>query len=112
MLPTTQTPVPAPAEVEAVPSSKIEVKEDVPGYGFGPTASPYLAPYAYDSDSLDKQYGLRKDGDEYKFGNSTVTIDEDSNIYLKDKKFKMRGSLGAFDAQEAESRGRNDQGLS
>ena len=75
-------------EMEVDPPSKIEIKEDVPEYSFGPTASPYLAPYAYDSDSLDKQYGLRKDGDKYKIGNSTVTIDEDSNIYLKDKQFK------------------------
>jgi hypothetical protein len=37
VLPTTPTPVSAP-EVEAVPPSKIQVKEDVPEYG--PTATP------------------------------------------------------------------------
>jgi hypothetical protein len=66
----------------------MEVKEDVPVYGFGSTAAPYLAPYAYESDSLDRQYGIRKDGDKYSIGNSTVTIDGDSNIYLRDKEFK------------------------
>jgi hypothetical protein len=70
--------------VEAGPfasQSKIEYddgEEDVPEYSFGLTASLYLAPYAYDSDSLDKQYGIRKDGDKYRIGNCIVTIDGDS----------------------------------
>jgi hypothetical protein len=79
--------------VEAVPPGKMEVREDVPEYSFGSTASPELAPYAYESDSLDRQYGLRKDGDKYRIGNSTVTIDGDSNIYLKDKQFKATEGL-------------------
>jgi hypothetical protein len=57
VLATTQAPVPemiAPAEVEVVLPSKIEIKEDIPEYSFGPTAIPYLAPYSYYSDSLDK----------------------------------------------------------
>jgi hypothetical protein len=72
-LPNTQAPVPemtASTELEAVPPSKIEIKEDVPEYSFGTRASPYLALYAYDSDSLDKQYGIRKEGDKYRIGNS------------------------------------------
>jgi hypothetical protein len=79
---------PTSAAVEAVPSAspnKIKYddgEEDVPKYSFGLRASPYLSPYAYDSDSLDKQYGIRHDR------NSTVTIDGDSNIYNKDKHFK------------------------
>jgi hypothetical protein len=94
VLPTTQAPVSAPAEMEFVPPSKIEIKEDEPDHSFGPTAGPYLAPYAYDSDSLDRQYGLRKDCDKHKIGNSTDTIDEDSNIYLKNKRFK--GTVGLW----------------
>jgi hypothetical protein len=65
VLPTKQTPVPemtSSTAVEAVPPSNIEIQEDEPEHSFGPTASPYLAPYAYDSHSLHKQYGLRKDG--------------------------------------------------
>jgi hypothetical protein len=83
---TIQAPVleitaPNSAAVEAVPSaspSKIvydDGETDVPEYIFGLTASPYLAQYAYDSDSLDKQYGFSKDGDKYRIGNCTVTID-------------------------------------
>jgi hypothetical protein len=34
-----------------------------------------------------------KDGDKQRIGNSTVTIDEDCNIYLKDKHFKGTGGL-------------------
>jgi hypothetical protein len=91
VLPNPQAPVPemtATIDVEAVPP-----KEEA--YRFGPTTSPYLAPYAYDSDSLDKQYGIRKDGDKYRIGNSIVIRDEDSNIYLKDKQFK--GTEGLWD---------------
>jgi hypothetical protein len=95
--------------VEAVAPSKLENEEDVPEYIFGPTASPYLVPYAYDSYSLDKQYGNMNDGDRYRFGNSTVTIDGDSNIYFKDKHIK--GTEGLWQ-QETESGCRNDQGLS
>jgi hypothetical protein len=69
LTPTPETTV--PAETEVVPPSKIEIKEGVTEYNFGTTASPYLAPYAYDSDALDKQYGLRKDGDKYKNENSS-----------------------------------------
>jgi hypothetical protein len=39
VLPTTPTSVPA-QELEFIPPSKIEVKEDVPEYSFGPTATP------------------------------------------------------------------------
>jgi hypothetical protein len=87
VLPTTPTPVPA-QEVEAVPPTKIEVKEEVPEYCFGPRATSYLALYAYNSDSLDRQYGIRKDGDKYRIGNSTDTIDGDRNIYHNVKRFK------------------------
>jgi hypothetical protein len=39
--------------------------------------------------TLIKQYGIRKDGDKYRIGNSTITLDGDSNLYLKDNHFKV-----------------------
>jgi hypothetical protein len=96
---TTQAPPPPPLRWKPEPPlpqvEQDDGEEDVPEYSFGLTASPYLAPYAHESDSLVKEYGLRNDGDKYRIGNSTVTIDADSNIYIKDKHFK--GTEGLWD---------------
>jgi len=37
---------------------------------------------------LDTQYGIRRDGDNFKIGNSNVTVDNMSNITIKGKQFK------------------------
>jgi hypothetical protein len=37
---------------------------------------------------LDTQYGIRIDGDNFKIGNSNVTVDNMSNITIKGKQFK------------------------
>jgi hypothetical protein len=42
------------------------VDEEVRAFGksiFGEIASPYLSPYIYNKSFLDKEYGIRKDGD-------------------------------------------------
>jgi hypothetical protein len=55
---------------------------------FGKTASPYLVPYIYDKEFLDRQYGIRKSGDHYMVGDSNVSIDHASDIYVKNRRFK------------------------
>jgi len=37
---------------------------------------------------LDTQYGIRRDGDIFKIGNSNITVDNMSNITIKGKQFK------------------------
>ena len=37
---------------------------------------------------LDTQYGIRREGDHLKIGNSTVTVDNMRNIIIKGKEFK------------------------
>ena len=48
-------------------------------------ASPFLSP---GTRLLDTQYGIRKDGDTFKIGNSTVIIDNMSNLSIKGKQFQ------------------------
>jgi hypothetical protein len=55
---------------------------------FGETASPYLVPYIYDREFLDKQYGFRKAGDYYVIGDSNVSTDDSSDIYMKNRRFE------------------------
>ena len=52
---------------------------------YGEIASPFLIP---DTRWLDTLYGIWKDGDKNKIGNSTVTVDNMSNISIKVKQFK------------------------
>jgi hypothetical protein len=69
----------------------IPEEEEVKRFGketFGTLASPYLTPYIYDTRRLDTLYGIRKDGDVFKIGDSTVTIDSDSNIHVKGREYK------------------------
>ena len=42
---------------------------------------------------LDTQYGIRKDGDNLKSGNSTVTVDSSSNIDIRGKEFEGTADL-------------------
>jgi hypothetical protein len=53
-----------------------DVEEDETDFtrNFGPTTRPYLAPYVYNRDFLNKQHGIRKEGEKYKIRDSTVTI--------------------------------------
>jgi hypothetical protein len=66
-------------------------EEDVTRFGrekFGSLASPYLTPYIYDTRKLDTQYGIRKEGNEFKIGDSTVTVDTNSNIHIKGRQYE------------------------
>jgi hypothetical protein len=67
------------------------IEEDVQKFGrehFGTLASPFLTPYLYQKKFLDKQYGIRREGNVFMIGDSTVTVDEDSNISIKGREFK------------------------
>jgi hypothetical protein len=55
---------------------------------FGEIASPYLTPDVYNKRFLDKQYGLRKERGNFKIGDSVVTVDIDSDVYIKGPRFK------------------------
>lgn len=62
---------------------------------YGEVASPYLSPYVHKSGFLDAEYGLRKVGDKFFIGNSDVTVDANSDLYIKDKHF--RGTRGLWE---------------
>jgi len=67
------------------------VEEDAQAFGrenVGPIASPYIVPYLYNRRYLDTQYGLRKDGESFKIGDSTVLVDPDSDITIKGREFR------------------------
>ena len=51
-------------------------------------ASPFLSPYLKDTKLLDTRYGIRREGDHFKIGNATVTIDNMSNLIVRGKQFK------------------------
>ena len=55
---------------------------------YGEIASPFLGPYLSNTQLLDTQYGIRREGDNFKIGSSTVTMDNMSNITIKGKQFK------------------------
>ena len=62
---------------------------------FGAIASPYISPYVHKSGVLDAGYGLRKVGDRYFIGNSDVTVDMNSDFYIRNKHFK--GTRGLWE---------------
>ena len=75
------------------------VEEDAKAFGrenVGPIASPYIVPYLYNRRYLDTQYGLRKDGDSFKIGDSAVLVDPDSNITIKGREIRGRPDCGSY----------------
>jgi len=78
--------------------NNVFVEEDAQAFGrenVGPIASPYIVPYLYNRRYHDTQYGLRKDGDSFKIGDSTVLVDPDSDITIKGREF--RGATGLWE---------------
>ena len=55
---------------------------------YGPLASPFLSPYLKESRLLDTEYGIRREGEDFKIGNATVTVDNMSDLTIKGKQFK------------------------
>jgi len=49
---------------------------------YGEISRPYLGPYLSNTRLLDSQYGILREGDKFKIGNSTVTIDNISNSII------------------------------
>ena len=52
---------------------------------YGEMARPFL--FSPNTRLLDTQYGIRKDGDNLEIGNSTVTVDDYSNITIRGKRY-------------------------
>jgi len=74
------------------------VEDEAREYGWenvGPVASPYLMPYVYERRFLDTQYGVRKDGDMFMIGVSSIVVDTSGDITIKDRVFK--GSKGLWE---------------
>ena len=73
------------------------LEEDAKRFGrenVGSVASPYLMPYVYKRRFLDTQYGIRKDVDTFRIGDSPVVVDQDGAIAIKENEF--RGSEGLW----------------
>jgi len=73
------------------------LEEDAKRFGrenVGSVACPYLMPYVYKRRFLDTQYGIRKVGDTFKIGDSSVLVDQDGEIRTKENEF--RGSEGVW----------------
>ena len=67
------------------------LEEDAKRFGIenvGPVGSPYLMPYVYKRLLLDTQFGVRKDGDILKIGDSPVLVDHENDITIKEKEFR------------------------
>jgi len=45
-------------------------------------------PYVYKRRFLNTQYGMRKDGDIFKIGDSALLADQDGDITIKEKEFR------------------------
>ena len=74
------------------------LEEDAKRFGrenLGSVARPYLMLYVYKRRFLDTQYGIRKDGDSFKIGDSPVLVDQDGDITIKENEF--RGSEGLWE---------------
>jgi hypothetical protein len=67
---------------------------------FGALASPYVSPYVYKKQPwyLETQYGIRKEGDQFKLGNSIFGVDTEGNIHIGEPdtavKFNSTPGLG------------------
>jgi len=72
---------------------------DVQDFGnkyFGKLAAPYVMSYLYNSPSLDKDFGIRKDDDgDFRIGNSLIEIGENSEIYIDGKTYA--GTPGLYE---------------
>ena len=67
------------------------VEDEAREYGrenVGPVAIPYLMPYVYKRRFLDTQYGVRKEGNMFRIGDSPVLVDTSGDITIKDRVFK------------------------
>ena len=54
-------------------------------------------PYVYKFRFLDTQYGIRRDGDTFKIGDSPVLVDQDGDITIKEKEFRGPKAVGIID---------------
>jgi hypothetical protein len=81
-------------DVDTGAVSKGEVRAFARKY-FGDIASPYLSPYVHKRGVLDAEYGLRKIGNRYFIVNFDVTVDTNSDLYIRDKHFK--GTRGLWE---------------
>ena len=63
---------------------------------YGEIASPFLSPYLKDSRLLDTQYGVRRERDNFKIGNATVTVDNMSNQTIKGSSLREHKICGHF----------------
>jgi hypothetical protein len=62
---------------------------------FGPLASPYV--YKKQPLYLDTQYGIRKESDQFKLGNSIFGIDTEGNIYIGEPWIKFNATPGLWE---------------
>ena len=72
------------------------VEEDARAFvreNVGPIPSPYILLYLYNRPFLDTEYFIRKDGDSFKIGDSTVLVDTDSDITITGKEFRRTTGL-------------------
>jgi len=77
------------------------VKEDSRASGrkrenVGSIASPYILPYLSKRQRRhrDTRYGIRKDGDSFQMGDSTVLVDTDSDITIRERNSEGRLDCG------------------
>ena len=58
---------------------------------FGSVASPYVSAYVYRSGNVDRNFGMRRDADgSFRIGNAEVVIDQDSNVFVQGKSYRIR----------------------
>jgi len=75
------------------------VEEEAWAFGrtnVGPTTNPYILPYFYNRRYLDTQYGIRKDGESFKIGETTTLVYTDSNKTFKGKNLEGRPDCHSY----------------
>jgi hypothetical protein len=76
------------------------VEEEVKVFGrnnFVEKARPYLTPYIYNVRYLDRQYGIRREDDgRFMTDDSTLCVDDATNISLKGNHFKGTRGYGSY----------------
>ena len=59
----------------------------------GKLATEYLIPIHYQTKETDPVYGIRRDGNDYKIGDTVIHLDDDNHIVVKDTRYKLTRGL-------------------
>ena len=87
----------AATEITKNPKFEIDDVEEEEDSDLDEIASAYLKPYMHNARFLDKQYGIRREDDGcFMIGDSILTVDDTSDIYINGRHFKGPEAYGSY----------------